>query len=72
ALDYASFVLGDRAERTAAEAAAHWKPSRCNWRRDTFGWAPSTDVSAVEYALRQVTRTLGDLMRFTACQITRT
>ncbi len=17
-----------------------WKPSRCNWRRDTFGWAP--------------------------------
>ena len=30
------------------------------------------DVSAVEYALRQVTRTLGELMRFTACPITRT
>ncbi|EPJ2870202.1 hypothetical protein [Klebsiella pneumoniae] len=29
-------------------------------------------VSAVEYALRQVTRTLGELMRFTACPITRT
>ena len=27
------------------------------------------DVSAVEYALRQVTRTLGELMRFTACPI---
>ncbi len=21
-----------------------WKPSRCNWRRDTFGWAPSTSL----------------------------
>ena len=30
------------------------------------------DVSAVEYALKQVTRTLGELMRFTACPITRT
>ncbi len=30
------------------------------------------DVSAVEYALRQVTRTIGELMRFTACPITRT
>ena len=30
------------------------------------------DVSAVEYALRQVTRTLGELMRFTACPIPRT
>ncbi len=27
------------------------------------------DVSAVEYALRQVTRTLGELMRFTACPL---
>ena len=30
------------------------------------------DVSAVEYALSQVTRTLGELMRFTACPLTRT
>ena len=30
------------------------------------------DVSAVEYALKQVTRTLGEMMRFTACPITRT
>lgn len=29
------------------------------------------DVSAVEYALKQVTRTLGEMMRFTACPITR-
>ena len=30
------------------------------------------DVSAIEYALSQVTRTLGEMMRFTACPITRT
>ena len=30
------------------------------------------DVSAVEYALKQVTRTLGEMMRFTTCSITRT
>lgn len=30
------------------------------------------DVSAVEYALKQVTRTLGELLHFTACPITRT
>ncbi|MRS16297.1 propanediol utilization microcompartment protein PduU [Enterobacteriaceae bacterium RIT691] len=30
------------------------------------------DVSAVEYALTQVTRTLGDVLHFTACSITRT
>ncbi|WP_058911299.1 propanediol utilization microcompartment protein PduU [Entomohabitans teleogrylli] len=30
------------------------------------------DVSAVEYALKQVTATLGDQMRFTACALTRT
>ena len=29
-------------------------------------------VSAIEYALSQVTRTLGEMMRFTACPITRT
>lgn len=21
-----------------------WRPSRCNWRRDTFGWEPSTSL----------------------------
>ncbi|MFG6022853.1 propanediol utilization microcompartment protein PduU [Salmonella enterica subsp. enterica serovar Montevideo] len=30
------------------------------------------DVSAVEYALKQVTRTLGEMMQFTTCSITRT
>ncbi|HCO7576138.1 propanediol utilization microcompartment protein PduU [Escherichia fergusonii] len=30
------------------------------------------DVSAVEYALKQVTRTLGEMLRFTAYPITRT
>ena len=30
------------------------------------------DVSAVEYALKQVTRTLGEMMHFTTCSITRT
>ncbi|EHM46929.1 BMC domain protein [Hafnia alvei ATCC 51873] len=30
------------------------------------------DVSAVEYALKQVIHTLGDMMKFTACQMTRT
>ena len=30
------------------------------------------DVSAVEYALKQVTRTLGEMMQFTTCAITRT
>ena len=30
------------------------------------------DVSAVEYALKQVTRTLGEMMQFTTCTITRT
>ena len=30
------------------------------------------DVSAIEYELSQVTRTLGEMMRFTACPITRT
>ena len=30
------------------------------------------DVSVIEYALSQVTRTLGEMMRFTACPITRT
>ena len=30
------------------------------------------DVSAIEYALSQVTRTLGEMMRFTTCPITRT
>lgn len=30
------------------------------------------DVSAVEYALRQVIHTLGDMMKFSACNITRT
>ncbi|MBJ7221580.1 MULTISPECIES: propanediol utilization microcompartment protein PduU [unclassified Brenneria] len=30
------------------------------------------DVSAVEYALKQVTHTLGDVMQFTACSLTRT
>ena len=29
-------------------------------------------VLTVEYALKQVTRTLGEMMRFTACPITRT
>lgn len=30
------------------------------------------DVSSVEYALKQVIYTLGDLMKFTACPMTRT
>lgn len=30
------------------------------------------DISSVEYALRQVLRTLGELMQFTACGLTRT
>lgn len=30
------------------------------------------DVSAVEYALRQVTRTLGETLHFTTCSLTRT
>lgn len=30
------------------------------------------DVSAVEYALKQVIHTLGDMMKFTACKMTRT
>lgn len=30
------------------------------------------DVSAVEYALRQVIHTLGDLLHFTPCDLTRT
>lgn len=30
------------------------------------------DVSAVEYALKQVVYTLGDMMKFTACPLTRT
>lgn len=30
------------------------------------------DVSAVEYALKQVTRTLGEMMQFTTCSITQT
>ncbi|TQI80122.1 ethanolamine utilization protein EutS [Serratia fonticola] len=30
------------------------------------------DVSAVEYALKQVIYTLGDMMKFTACSMTRT
>ncbi len=30
------------------------------------------DVSSVEYALRQVTRSLGDMLHFTTCQVTRT
>ena len=30
------------------------------------------DVSAVEYALKQVIHTLGDMMKFTACPMTRT
>lgn len=29
------------------------------------------DVSAVEYALRQVTRALGETLHFTTCQLTR-
>ncbi|MDV7103670.1 BMC domain-containing protein [Vibrio sp. TH_r3] len=30
------------------------------------------DVSAVEYALKQVSYTLGDMMKFTTCPLTRT
>jgi len=30
------------------------------------------DVSSVEYALRQVLHTLGDVMKFTPCSLTRT
>jgi len=30
------------------------------------------DVSAVEYALKQVRHTLGDMMEFSTCQLTRT
>lgn len=30
------------------------------------------DVSAIEYALRQVIHTLGDMMKFSACELTRT
>ncbi|MGL4725727.1 MAG: propanediol utilization microcompartment protein PduU [Scandinavium sp.] len=30
------------------------------------------DVSAIEYALTQVTRTLGEVLHFTACSLTRT
>ncbi|WP_432452365.1 MULTISPECIES: ethanolamine utilization microcompartment protein EutS [unclassified Agarivorans] len=30
------------------------------------------DVSSVEYALKQVIYTLGDMMKFSACQLTRT
>ena len=30
------------------------------------------DVSSVEYALRQVTRSLGEMLHFTTCQVTRT
>lgn len=30
------------------------------------------DVSSVEYALKQVLNTLGDMMKFTACELTRT
>ncbi|WP_375749651.1 ethanolamine utilization microcompartment protein EutS [Vibrio sp. HN007] len=30
------------------------------------------DVSAVEYALQQVIYTLGDMMKFSSCQLTRT
>lgn len=51
-------------------------PSPARWRsvfdRFTGAVVLTGDVSAVEYALRQVTRTLGELMRFTACPITRT
>ena len=30
------------------------------------------DVSSVEYALSQVTRSLGEMLHFTTCQVTRT
>lgn len=30
------------------------------------------DVSSVEYALRQVARSLGEMLHFTTCQVTRT
>ena len=30
------------------------------------------DVSAIEYALRQVIHVLGDMMKFSACELTRT
>ncbi|MFV4847344.1 ethanolamine utilization microcompartment protein EutS [Edwardsiella tarda] len=61
----AAIIAGDIATKSGAVAIGFLD-------RFTGALLLTGDISAVDYALRQVTRTLGETMHFTTCAITRT